>query len=187
MSGSLRPVSLTTALRTDCLHTAGTRQPASMKRTIKSALAATFLIAAASTAVGSPLHLYTRMGDSKTVHRYLDNGYDPNVREVDGEGLFTPLHEAAFRGTAKIAELLLRHGAEVDAPVVGGDTPFGFTALHIAAAAGSHAVAEVLLEHGADPNAVANDGERIFTPLSIASGLGYERMADLLRKHGATD
>ena len=161
----------------------------SMSRTIKYALAAVFLIAAASTAVGSPLHLYTRMGNTGEVHWYLDKGDDPNVRRVDGEALITPLHEAAMHGTAKIAELLLRHGAEVDAFVViiGGDAPLGLTALHVAVVAGSHAVAEVLLEHGADPNAEAEDSQWIYTPLNMAQGLGYERMAELLRSHGATD
>ena len=162
-----------------------------MKRTIKSVLAATFLLATASTAVGSPLHLHTERGDSKSVHWYLDNGYDPNVRSYDGETFHTPLHKAAMLGTAKIAELLLSHGAEVDAPVVGNvdgvDMPSGLTALHIAIGMGSYAVTEVLLEHGADPNAVVIDGERIFTPLSIALRLGYKRIADLLKKHGATD
>ena len=84
------------------------------------------------------------------------------ARSKDDEG-WTPLHRAAQGGHVAFAELLLAHGAEVDAKTPGGNTP-----LCMAATAAQHAlaarsisglptrpedtiaIARLLLAHGAD-------------------------------------
>lgn len=58
----------------------------------------------------------------------------------------TPLHLAAGSGRVEAVQLLIRHGARVDARRKDGKT-----ALFEAAAAGRINAAKALLEHGADP------------------------------------
>jgi hypothetical protein len=89
----------------------------------------------------------------------------------------TPLHEAANRGKKEAAELLLAHGADVNARTNDGSTP-----LHDAAMGGSKEVAELLLAHGADVNAKQPDGA---TPLMRAAQFGSRGVAEILLAHGA--
>ena len=99
----------------------------------------------------------------------------------------TPLHAAAYGGTAETVKALLQAGADPNAPTARGTTPLhlfaawnkdsgtvkalleagvdpnapdagAFTPLHSAAAVGTAEVVAVLLEAGADPNAL--DGDR---------------------------
>lgn len=76
----------------------------------------------------------------------------------------TPLHAAAFFCRPGIAELLLEHGAAVDARHGAGLTP-----LHWAACG---EVAEVLVAHGADASAASTSG---LTPLHTAIGANVVR------------
>lgn len=77
-----------------------------------------------------------------------------------------------------ITELLLRHGADVNAR-----TRYGVTPLHWAALSGQADVAEVLIENGADVNARMND--LLLTPLHYTAKYGSADIAELLLKHGA--
>jgi len=112
-----------------------------------------------------------RRGDVQEVERLLAAGADPNVKDLDGK---TPLHYAAERCRADLAELLLKHGADPNAKNVRGETP-----LHRAVRERCGAVVELLLRHGADPNARDADGE---TPLHKADRV---ELAELLLRHGA--
>jgi ankyrin repeat protein len=67
----------------------------------------------------------------------------------------TPLHLAARRGNLKVAEVLLDHGAEVDA-LEGKNL---FTPLHVAAMHGQTKLAALLLARGANPRAKSWDGK----------------------------
>jgi ankyrin repeat/protein kinase domain-containing protein 1 len=78
----------------------------------------------------------------------------------DRRGL-TPLHVAAWRGDAAIADLLLQAGANPGACTIFGETP-----LHQAVYFGHTAAVEVLVRGGADVD--AEDRSRR-TPRSIAS------------------
>lgn len=72
----------------------------------------------------------------------LEHNADPNL----DDGASTPLHKAAYHGSAKAIEHLVKAGARVQ------EDPRHTTALHHAAFSGHLDCLNVLLEHGADPN-----------------------------------
>jgi len=120
-----------------------------------------------------------KRGDVPSVSSLLaSHGALVNALDVE-EGRVTPLHWAANEAQTQIAEVLLAHGAEVDAPSEHGNTP-----LHVAAARGHSQVAQSLIDHGADVNA-RNDGR--MTPLARAERYGRKDVAALLREHGGTE
>ncbi len=134
----------------------------------------------------------------------LANSYAP-----DG---FPPLGLAAFFGHRNVVDVLLAHGAVVNAvsrnatgytaltgAVAGGHTEIvaallsaganaahryaqGYTPLHEAAASGKLEIARLLLDHGADSNARTDDGK---TPLAMALEKSHSSLAALLRQRGA--
>ena len=98
------------------------------------------------------------------------------VRDERGR---TPLRHAAYQGHAAMAELLLGHGADVNARDDNGQTP-----LHNAAYKGHAHVVELLLAKGADVNAKDNNGA---SPLHNAVSWGQNDVVAVLRKHGAEE
>ena len=72
-------------------------------------------------------------------------------------------HAASVSGNARVARVLIEHGADVNRPNSTGQTP-----LILAAVGGHDALARVLLEAGADPRAVNNHRQ---TPLDIARAM----------------
>ena len=85
-----------------------------------------------------------------------------------------PIHSAAAAGQAKIAELLLQHGADPNISEQGGYTP-----LHAAAENGDMEMIRVLLYGGADLTLRSNDGK---TPLDLALEAGHTEAARLLQE-----
>jgi ankyrin repeat protein len=94
----------------------------------------------------------------------------------DGEG-WTPLHMAVLYARKDMAELLLAHGANVDAKGNLGDTP-----LEDAVTKRSKDLVELLLAHGANVNAKDSHGN---TPLNLAAIKDLEEIAEFLLAHGA--
>jgi ankyrin repeat protein len=111
---------------------------------------------------------------------------------------------AVYRGHPGVADLLLRHGAELDPFTaaslgrtdqlavlldrgeadIGARSPDGWTALHLAAFFGHRETAAMLLDRGADPEArSANELEN--TPLHAALAGGRAPVAELLVERGA--
>jgi ankyrin repeat protein len=101
----------------------------------------------------------------------LINAYAP-----DG---FQPIGLAAFFGHQPVVELLLRVGAEADAP---SKNPMRVRPLHSAIANRRTAIAKLLIEHGADVNSTQADD---FTPLHEAAQNGLVDIAQLLLDRGA--
>jgi ankyrin repeat protein len=141
----------------------------------------------------TPLHLAARFGQLSMVQLLLQHRAAVNAR--DGKRR-TPLHDAAsgsirfltiprpggrppsriphFVGSSKVAALLLRRGAAVDAR-----DRHEWTPLHMAAWHGYRDVVRALLEGGADPNAADEGGE---TPLHKAAR-GYAFTLDRFSQH----
>ena len=135
----------------------------------------------------------------------------PALAQGTGKGNWTPLHYAAYKGDAEIAQQLLKAGADVNAPEKDGYTPLhlaaqegktsvaqvllksradvnareklGWTPLHFAAQEGRADIAKLLLANGADVTLLENKG---LTPLAVAEKAKQTTVANLLRQNGAT-
>lgn len=93
----------------------------------------------------------------------------------------TPLHDAALTGNVDLVEVLIAHGADVDARDVQGHTP-----LHLAIQEGHTKVAKVLIVNGADVNArLVDDAGVDMTPLYLSIILGRRAVESLLLDSGA--
>jgi ankyrin repeat protein len=133
------------------------------------------------------------------------------INAFSGDG-WTPLHLAAFFGHTKITELLLAHGAEVNArskntnantslhAALAGNHAFaagllmgagadvdasdaaGWRPLHIAAANNNLDSMKTLIAQGADVHAANGEGK---TALSLAQEKNQREAVALLRRHGA--
>jgi ankyrin repeat protein len=97
------------------------------------------------------------------------------------------LYHAIIAGHTDIAEMLLAHGAEINAGA--GGSPALHGAVTPAPLAGQVRVfgradlAKWLLAHGADPNVLNHDGQ---TPLAAALAQQHDDVAAVLRAHGGT-
>jgi uncharacterized protein len=112
--------------------------------------------------------------DIQTILQKIGAGYDVNSR--DGNG-YTALHWAAYSGQLSAAQVLVDHGAEIEAVDNAQMTP-----LLVAASYDQVSVAAYLVSRGANVSARDNAG---WTPLAYAvSNRDTELMVFLLR-HGA--
>ncbi|UCG57648.1 MAG: ankyrin repeat domain-containing protein [Phycisphaerales bacterium] len=120
----------------------------------------------------------------------IAEGANVNVRDSYG---MTILHYLVFRsGTAPTAQVLIGHGAKVDAAAktVPGVSVLtegymlgnGTTPLHVAAAYGRRDLVEVLIAKGADVNAKTEYGN---APLHLAVWTGHLDVVQLLIRSGA--
>jgi ankyrin repeat protein len=100
-----------------------------------------------------PLGLAAYFGHADVVEFLLAAGADPN-EHTRNETLATPLHSAVARGDMKSVQLLLEHGADVNATQQNGFTP-----LHSAALNGDREIINLLLARGADQSAKSEDGK----------------------------
>ena len=133
-----------------------------------------------------PLHLASLFGWVEMVRILLHRGVTANSMVNLGR---TPLHHVAGSkycsrpNDVRIAQLLLEHGAGVNAQDNDNTTP-----LHMASLCGRVDVVEVLLDHGATSSLPGNLGR---TPLHLVAGSRYYpiqncvRIAKLLMEHGA--
>jgi len=104
----------------------------------------------------------------------LQRGANPN----DPEDADPPLLHAALYGLHEIADLLIRHGADVHATGYRGKRP----AIQMAAWCGHASVVELLISHGANVGAVDRDGS---TPMIDAARRGHVEVVHVLLKNGA--
>jgi ankyrin repeat protein len=129
---------------------------------------------------GEPLDIFeaATVGDSLRLEDLL--AADPGAaHSFSGDG-WTPLHLAAGFGTPQSVDVLLQHGAQVDAV---SKNPQRNQPLHAALALGRDPeVVRLLLAHGANPNAVQVGG---FTALFSAASAGRRDLVELLMESGA--
>jgi ankyrin repeat protein len=127
----------------------------------------------------TPLQWSTMFTGIETVHLLLKYGADPNV--IGHKSKDTPLQNAAREGHKEMVELLLEHGAEINAAPA---RRHGATALQFAAMKGYLGIAHLLLESGADVNALPaeEDGR---TALEGAAEWGRIDMVQMLLNAGA--
>lgn len=105
---------------------------------------------------------------------------DPSVvHSFSGDG-WTPLHLAAAFGTPQAVDMLLQHGAPVDAVAANAQKNQPLHA--VLALSRNIETVKLLLAHGADPNATQAGG---FTGLFSAATANREDLAKLLIDSGA--
>jgi ankyrin repeat protein len=121
-----------------------------------------------------PLNVYESAAANRTDRLRDLLAADPAAADTYSIDGWTPLHLAAFFGSAEAADLLLSHGA--DHRRIARNTVAN-TPLHAALAAKQLALVERLLNAGADPE-LACEG---YTPLAIAEAAGFEDGAVLVR------
>ena len=98
-----------------------------------------------------------------------------NAKDRDA---FTPLHLATQLAHGDVAELLIQHGAELNAK----EKSWGKTPLHFVSQFGPESMAALLIEKGADIS--ARDNLKL-TPLHYAAVSGQKGIAKLLIAKGA--
>ena len=99
-----------------------------------------------------------RDGDLEAIKQHIAEGADVNALHFD----MPPLTWAAMMGQTEAAELLLRHGANIN-----GRNKDENTALHLAVFLGRAEITEFLLKNGADINARNDDGATAIDILGV--------------------
>lgn len=129
-----------------------------------------------------PLHLAAYFNRTEIAKMLLNCGANVNAFSLN-EAPTIPrnaaLHAAIAGGAWETAELLMAHGADVNAVNSIGGTP-----LHNAAARANPEIVERLLAAGAQANARNHNGE---TPLALALKKGHTTVANILRNHGGVE
>ncbi len=122
-----------------------------------------------------PLIMAVQSGQIENVKLALAHRSDVNAT---GDNGFTALHLAGYANNVELAQLVLDHGANIQAnQTIGGVTP-----LQAAVAVGGMNVAQLLLDRGANYEFPAGNG---WTPLFFAAYYGQLNTANLLLAKGA--
>ena len=122
-----------------------------------------------------PLIMAVQSGQIENVKLALAHGSDVNAT---GDKGFTALHLAAYANNAELAQLVLDHGANIEA----NQAIYGVTPLQAAVAVGAMNVAQLLLNRGANYEKPAGNG---WTPIFFAAYYGQMNTANLLLAKGA--
>jgi len=118
-----------------------------------------------------------KKGEDSVVTEYLtDKEFNITPHEVDATGE-TALHWASRTGMTSTVELLLQHGAKVNAKDLSGETP-----LHKAAWRNQTETVEELIKHGASIEETNKEGKK---PIDLATD--YKTRVALLPKDEDTE
>jgi len=123
------------------------------------------------------LHWAAQRDDIETGKMLIAAG--ANVKAETEHGAITPLFMACTNGNAAMIELLVKAGADVNAPKANGTTP-----LMLAAASGSVPAVKALVDHGAKVD--TKETVRDQTALMFAAALGRADVVTFLAKNGAS-
>src|SRR5262245_1538982 len=144
--------------------------------TLSGVLALTMTVALGAANTTAPVADSAMKGDRDGVRALLKQGADVSAAQGDG---MTPLHWAAERGDAQMADMLLYAGANVTAVTRIGQ----YTPLHLASRSGSATVILALVKAGADVKARATTSGA--TPLHLAAASGNVEAVSALVAAGA--
>ena len=122
-----------------------------------------------------PIFYPTFHGDLDSVRSKLEQ--DPGLVSVRDAKNLTPLHVAASRGQAEVADLLLDYGADLTGPTAKGE----WTPLVFASYRGHLNVVRVLLDRG------AGAGRKDGNPIHYAGQRKHKEICKLLVSRGAVD
>ena len=134
------------------------------------------LWAIAGIAATAPVHQAVRANDTESLRRLLDGGNATEVNAVTAQAV-TALHLAAALNRGEAAQILIRHGADIEARSGGSFSP-----LHWAARSDSCDVVTALVAAGANVNVRAAHG---ITPLHWAANRNATNAITLLLEAGA--
>lgn len=98
-------------------------------------------------------HIACTRNDTETVKKFLERGEDVNgqiLYNLKNFSHYTPLHFAVRYNCVETAELLIKHGANINR----SDNGMHGTPLHLAFDNGSNKMVELLMDNGADVNAI---------------------------------
>ncbi|XP_042305064.1 ankyrin repeat and SOCS box protein 14 isoform X2 [Sceloporus undulatus] len=121
----------------------------------------------------TPLFLAVDKCLAKNVHFLLLNGFNPDVRNEEGD---SALIVAIKHNSYEIASLLIQFGADVNLQCINKRT-----ALHEAARLGLKDIVELLLCSKADPDPRSSYG---LTPLALAAQNGHTEILEILLHKG---
>lgn len=110
-------------------------------------------------------------GQTNVIAMLLSMGVDANTRGRDGK---RALDIACLKGDAEVVELLLAHGAEVNAK----DAEDGSAPLHIGASFGRTDAVKALVSRGGD---IKLKNAKGLTAFDLAVRNGYKELAALVR------
>ncbi|XP_048843963.1 ankyrin repeat and SOCS box protein 3 [Brienomyrus brachyistius] len=129
----------------------------------------------------SAVALAARERNHRLVRRLIQKNYSIDVRDNRG---WNALHEAAFGGAHRCAQILLKaaRSKSQSRGYVNTLTHDGSTALYLAAEQGHLSLVQSLLQAGADVNRVNNDGA---SPLFAAVDSGHRKVVELLVREGS--
>lgn len=116
----------------------------------------------------SLLYFAAQCGNVSLVGLLLEKGADPNARSETRDE--TPLHAAAMMGHGAVCEVLLAHGASLQARNCYGNTPLASTCLHEY----TLPAMRVLLAHGAAVDHRLADGRTLLHALA-GNALSWKR------------
>jgi len=133
-----------------------------------------WLVPAAAFAADDSLADAAKRGDEARVRALIARGVDVNTKGVDGT---IPLHQAVYADQLKIADILLRGGADAAAR-----DRYGVTPLYLASLNGNADMIRRLLDAGVDPNTADATGE---TALMTAARNGSPPALQALVDRGA--
>ncbi|KAL6221785.1 hypothetical protein ACLB2K_005180 [Fragaria x ananassa] len=131
--------------------------------------------------VQTPLHVSAGNNRSEIV-KFLLDWQGPEKVELEARNMYgeTPLHMAAKNGCNDAAQLLLVHGASIEAKANNGMTPLHLAVWH-SLRAEDFSTVKTLLENNADCSAKDDEG---MTPLNhIPKGRETEKLRELLQWH----
>ncbi|KAK7974381.1 hypothetical protein PG989_016229 [Apiospora arundinis] len=109
-----------------------------------------------------PLYLSTRLGLLDVVQLLLEKGASVESQNTRSLNFPNALHQAVDKNSLPIAEVLLRHGANVNASDWNGTTPLAISVLKR-----ELKMVDLLLQYGADKDAIHSNGVTI---TSLAEG-----------------